>query len=1209
VNDNPDAAPLPAFLHEYRRGTHSALEPAVPAHRGSDSSYKTEPILPLMKSDAGIHKYRTQPYPGLRSFEDDENDIFFGRKGHITELLRRLEKQQLIVVLGGSGSGKSSVVRAGLIPELREDQKLPGRLGRWYVAEFKPGLRPIEEACQSLWHQVCEDKVLPRPNGPAALARAFSLPPIINCSPERSDYDGLMKDAFDRLLRLNNRVDVDAALWFASDVLDELDLQIYGSLRAGAPSLMLVIDQFEELFRPEVDRTQRDDLFKLIKAVFDGSKNGSSRGFYIVITMRSEELHRCAEFPGLTEIINESMYLIDLIDEVALREAIVKPAHRVFDDWHLEMEDTESAPFNTEFVDWLLRESLALRASLTHKPDQLPLLQHAMRLVWERATARWSLQQEQEAALDLSISFADRPEAQGSLGAGFMRNCLNKAVDHAYDDAKTTYCGTDAGPNKVTDAERLLRSFFVALARRDDRGNWVRRLVEHQAVLADLHDLPYARRGKLSHASVDEERFAQALSIFVDRGYVMIRNEDEDPARRSYEVCHEALIRSWRRYQDWLQEAGEVARALHQVAEGLLAGTKDLVPDRWEYLEPYSWSPRDAWGWLRAIKELRATGVVAINNRKQIEKVFGESAIFGASWVHGELANFLKARDRRDGKEILESEDGRYRTDAEGLLVAIANAQALLPQPSAVSLRGDVSRSVFRSPQFLTNFVVRPENRMFSLVVLLAYLFILASLGFYAQSSATQRAELQAKLAQTQAEVAELSAVHSRYEASMLRAISLVTDQFSSRHIVQAAHDVAQSIKVLKAPDDTKGSLRIFQLATARVDEAARKFFGGPGVIDRMQLSKDIKTNMKPARCITLQPAGDLSVKERESLLVPAEKVGYRGLGWVKVSDQQSSSPRYRWAPVETADQSQVTFERDATLGTTDLSELARINLLGSVRQDKPSISCLSADGAFALLWGQGSTPILMALNWFPILKVSGKSSLSWKVVVAPLPAPLAPSQRTAQKFVDSAIWQAAANAVHTEQSLIQEVTIDPITLFLLGGSDRGNPEIGIQLVRGAQFAYPTNVPSSDIDKLPDIESCRDIVCTISTSYQKQPVDIHIFVTHYDSNLSSATTSFCAPVEHFCSYDIIVATRPDSNGPYPVRLGRVSHISARLKRVGFLNDSELVLFDAAEQTWRFDFGAHGPDLWAKRTLSYRAAAPRLEELSRPCQDMRCYEWK
>ena len=62
---------------------------------------------------------RSNPFPGLRPFESNEEHLFFGRDGQSDELLRRLRRSRFLAVLGTSGSGKSSVVLAGLMPLLR----------------------------------------------------------------------------------------------------------------------------------------------------------------------------------------------------------------------------------------------------------------------------------------------------------------------------------------------------------------------------------------------------------------------------------------------------------------------------------------------------------------------------------------------------------------------------------------------------------------------------------------------------------------------------------------------------------------------------------------------------------------------------------------------------------------------------------------------------------------------------------------------------------------------------------------------------------------------------------------------------------------------------------------------------------------------------------------------------------------------------------
>src|SRR6476646_7081172 len=90
-----------------------------------------------------------QPYPGIRPFTEFEQRIFFGRDQQIKEILNRLEDTYFAVVIGGSGSGKSSIVNAGVIPALRK-KALRGRGDFWLTARFSPLNRPLESLAGAL---------------------------------------------------------------------------------------------------------------------------------------------------------------------------------------------------------------------------------------------------------------------------------------------------------------------------------------------------------------------------------------------------------------------------------------------------------------------------------------------------------------------------------------------------------------------------------------------------------------------------------------------------------------------------------------------------------------------------------------------------------------------------------------------------------------------------------------------------------------------------------------------------------------------------------------------------------------------------------------------------------------------------------------------------------------------------------------------------
>src|SRR5580704_14100977 len=92
---------------------------------------------------------RFNPFPGLRPFEPEEDHLFFGREKQIDELLRRLRSCRFLSVVGTSGSGKSSLVRSGLIPSLQSG--FMAKAGSsWRIATLRPGEDPIGHLAASL---------------------------------------------------------------------------------------------------------------------------------------------------------------------------------------------------------------------------------------------------------------------------------------------------------------------------------------------------------------------------------------------------------------------------------------------------------------------------------------------------------------------------------------------------------------------------------------------------------------------------------------------------------------------------------------------------------------------------------------------------------------------------------------------------------------------------------------------------------------------------------------------------------------------------------------------------------------------------------------------------------------------------------------------------------------------------------------------------
>ena len=215
------------------------------------------------------------PFPGLRPFESDEEPIFRGRQRHVDDLLRRLAKRRFLAVVGTSGSGKSSLVRAGLLPALDRGY-LAGATTRWRMAVMRPGMAPIQNLAEAL-------------RDTEALAAA--------------DYPKLR-----------------------SSSLGLVEAVREAKLTKGE-SLLMVADQFEELFRyqrrmADVDGGAEAALF--VNLLMTAAQRPDAP-VYVVLTMRSDFLGDCAQFPGLPEALSECQYLIPRLTREQRREAIEAP--------------------------------------------------------------------------------------------------------------------------------------------------------------------------------------------------------------------------------------------------------------------------------------------------------------------------------------------------------------------------------------------------------------------------------------------------------------------------------------------------------------------------------------------------------------------------------------------------------------------------------------------------------------------------------------------------------------------------------------------------------------------------------------------------------------------------------------------------------------------------------------------------------------------
>ena len=213
------------------------------------------------------------PYKGLRPFVEADAHDFFGREAFVERLLQRLRREErparFLAVVGPSGIGKSSAVRAGLVPALRAGA-IEGSEG-WFITELMPGAHPLEEL-------------------EAALLRVATQPPA-----------GLL-----RLLESGPR----GLLQAVERIIPE------GS------ELVLVVDQLEEAFTLTEDESERALLLESIRVA---AADPASR-VRIVATLRADFYDRPLNYPRFGELLGTSTEVVTPLAPDELERAIVKPA-------------------------------------------------------------------------------------------------------------------------------------------------------------------------------------------------------------------------------------------------------------------------------------------------------------------------------------------------------------------------------------------------------------------------------------------------------------------------------------------------------------------------------------------------------------------------------------------------------------------------------------------------------------------------------------------------------------------------------------------------------------------------------------------------------------------------------------------------------------------------------------------------------------------
>jgi len=561
----------------------------------------------------------TNPFPGLRPFEADEDHLFFGRERQVDELLRRLRFNRFLSLVGTSGCGKSSLIRCGLIPSLYGGLMVKAG-SSWRITVMRPGEDPLGH-----------------------LAEALAVPEVIGVTAGP--------------LATTSRVLVDAALRRSKRGLIEAVRQAHVP---GGDNILVVVDQFEELFRFQRGRqvpAARDEAVAFVKLLLEAGAQADVP-IYIVLTMRSDFIGECMEYPGLPEALNAGQYLVPRMTRDELSSAITGP---------VAVAGADIAP---RLVQRLLNE-------MGTDQDQLPVLQHALMRTWEH----WSERAAPRGPIDLEDYDA----------VGDMRHALSRHAEEAYQDAS-------AGRGAVV-AERMFRALTDVVS--DARG------VRRPCALAELAAVADASQAEVS----------QVVEVFRRPGRSFLTPPAPVPLDSDVivDLSHESLMRCWTRLQGWARDeraSAEVYLRLTRAAKWHEDGTAGLWRDpelglglkwRTEHHPSAAWARRYDEGFDRAMRFLdesererdRLVAERRAERRRRWRLLQGVAAVLALLLVATGITAYVASREsaRARAENARAEENLRLaRAAVDESLVAVDREPALLgvDVPEIVGFRRDL---------------------------------------------------------------------------------------------------------------------------------------------------------------------------------------------------------------------------------------------------------------------------------------------------------------------------------------------------------------------------------------------------------------------------------------------------------------------------------------------------------------------------------------
>ena len=409
------------------------------------------------------------PYPGLAHFGPGEAGLFFGRDAAIKRLGAAVSQRSLTALVGASGTGKSSVVLAGLAPHL-------ARTGDWLFSYFRIGTEVDHNPFR-------------------ALARA--LVPLYVTSDDDTE-------------RLANTKKLACKLQDGELTLRDVFADCRN--RSKNRRILLIADQFEEAFTLLGDEALQQRFVDVLLAGFPDPAQGMAPDIGLILTLRADFYGRALRHRPLADALQGHLENLGPMTRDELRDAIVRPAKK------------EEVSFEPGLVHTLLDD-------VGGKPGSLPLLQFALREMWERQENR-------------TIARASYDAIGGVAGA------LAQQAEKIF----LTLTKDGAGAS----VENAFRRLFTRLVTLGEGQEDTRRVVERR--------------------ELDEEAWKLAQILAGKNNRLVVTNAPA-PGRETVEVVHEALIRHWPKLVDWIDKDRVFQAWLRQIHGGVALWMQDPSDD------------------------------------------------------------------------------------------------------------------------------------------------------------------------------------------------------------------------------------------------------------------------------------------------------------------------------------------------------------------------------------------------------------------------------------------------------------------------------------------------------------------------------------------------------------------------------------------------------------------------------------------------------